>query len=180
MVDNIFISVTRVCSTIAAFWALALAFLILYDITGRAFFNSPFDGTIEIVANSMVSILFLQMPYTIYRGAHLRTAVIYQNMGDYGQRAIDVVVAALGIWFFFSIALGAWEDMLIGWEVDEREGEGSIRVPIYPVRTLLVIFACISLIAYAILGWHSLFGTRPVSDDFEREGVEGSHVDQPL
>ncbi len=180
MVDNVFNSVTRVCSTIAAFWALALAFLILYDITGRAFFNSPFDGTIEIVANSMVSILFLQLPYTIYRGAHLRTAIIYQNLSEYGQRVIDVIVALLGIWFFFSIALGAFEDMIIGWEVDEREGEGSIRVPIYPVRTLLVFFAGISLIAYVILGWHALFGTHPFSEDTELESVQGSHVDKPL
>lgn len=180
MIDNVTNSVTRVCSTIAAFWALALAFLILYDITGRTFFNTPFDGTIEIVANSMVSILFLQLPYTIYRGAHLRTAVIYQNLGDHGQRTIDFIVAALGVWFFFSIALGGWEDMIIGWEVDEREGEGSIRVPIYPVRTLLVFFAGISMLTYVVLGWHALFGTRPISDDGALEGVEGSHVDQPL
>ena len=180
MVDNVFNSVTRVCSTIAAFWALALAFLILYDISGRAFFNSPFDGTIEIVANSMVSILFLQMPYTIYRGAHLRTAVIYQNLGDFGQRSIDFIVALLGIWFFYSIAVGSWQDMIIGWEVDEREGEGSIRVPIYPVRTLLHIFAWISLIAYVVLGWHALFGTRPIVDEDESEGIEGSHLDHAL
>ncbi len=180
MVDNVFNSVSRVCSTIAAFWALALAFLILYDIVGRTFFNTPFDGTIEIVANSMVSILFLQLPYTIYRGAHLRTAVLYQNLSEFGQRAIDFTVAALGVWFFFSIALGAWEDMIIGWEVDEREGEGSIRVPIYPVRTLLVFFAGVSMIAYMILGWHALLGTRPIFYDDEMEGVEGSHVEQPL
>ena len=91
------------------FWALALSFLILYDITGRTFFNTPFDGTIEIVANSMVSILFLQLPYTIYRGAHLRTAIIYQNLGGHGQRAIDFVLAALGVWFFIAIAIGGWE-----------------------------------------------------------------------
>ena len=180
MVDNVFNSVTRVCSTIAAFWALALAFLILYDISGRAFFNSPFDGTIEIVANSMVSILFLQMPYTIYRGAHLRTAVIYQNLGDYGQRTIDFVVALLGIWFFYSIAIGSFQDMVIGWEVDEREGEGSIRVPIYPVRTLLHIFAWISLVAYVVLAWHALFGTKPIAEDDHAEGLEGSSVDHPL
>ncbi len=101
-------------------------------------------------------------------------------MSEYGQRVIDVIVALLGIWFFFSIALGAFEDMIIGWEVDEREGEGSIRVPIYPVRTLLFFFAGISLIAYAILGWHALFGTRPFEDDVEQESVEGSHVDKPL
>jgi len=86
----------------------------------------------------------------------------------------------LGVWFFFSIALGAWEDMIIGWEVDEREGEGSIRVPIYPVRTLLVFFAGVSMIAYMILGWHALLGTRPIFYDDEMEGVEGSHVEQPL
>lgn len=164
MFDHIFNNVTRVCSTIAAFWALALAFLILYDITGRTFYGKPFDGTIEIVANSMVSILFLQMPYTIYRGAHLRTAIIYQSLGPYGQRAVDFAVVLLGIWFFYSIALGGWEDMIIGWEVDEREGDGSIRVPVYPVRTLLVMFAGISVIAYVLLGWHALFGTRPIPE----------------
>ena len=105
MIDKVFNSVTRACSTIAAFWAMALAFLILWDISGRAMFNAPFDGTIEIVANSMVAILFLQMPYTIYRGAHLRTAVIYQNLNEYGQRTIDFIVALLGIWFFYSIVL---------------------------------------------------------------------------
>ena len=171
MVDNVFYSISRVCSSIAAFWALALAFLILYDITGRTFFNTPFDGTIEIVANSMVSILFLQLPYTIYRGAHLRTAIIYQNLGGHGQRAIDFVLAALDVWFFISIAIGGWGDMIIGWEVDEREGDGSIRVPIYPVRTLLVFFAGISAFAYLLLGRHAAFGSRPILDDDDLEAL---------
>ena len=180
MVDNVINSVTRVCSTIAAFWALALAFLILYDISARSFFNAPFDGTIEIVANSMVSILFLQMPYTIYRGAHLRTSVIYQNLGDMGRRAIDVVVALLGLWFFYSVAVGGWDDMVIGWQVDEREGEGSISVPIYPVRTLIIVFAGVSMVAYLVLLWHAIAGSRPISDEDEAEGLEGAHVDKPL
>ena len=167
MVDNIVNTVTRVCSTVAAFWAMALAFLILWDITGRTFFNAPFDGTIEIVANSMVSILFLQLPYTIYRGAHLRTTVVYQNLPDLGRRLIDIIVALLGIWFFWSVAVGGWEDMIIGWEVDEREGEGSIRVPIFPVRSLIIVFAIVSLIVYAVLLWHFVFGTEPITDEEE-------------
>tara|TARA_A100001037_G_scaffold222867_1_gene200711 strand:- start:1165 stop:1704 length:540 start_codon:yes stop_codon:yes gene_type:complete len=172
MIDGLMNTVTRVCSTVAAFWAMALAFLILWDITGRTFFNAPFDGTIEIVANSMVSILFLQLPYTIYRGAHLRTTVIYQNLNAIAKRGIDIVVAVLGIWFFYSIAIGGWEDMLIGWEVDEREGEGSIRVPIYPVRTLIIVFAVVSLIVYVVLLWHFVFGTTPITDEEEGKGEE--------
>ncbi|MDA0785778.1 MAG: TRAP transporter small permease [Proteobacteria bacterium] len=178
MVDNVVNTVTRVCSTVAAFWAMALAFLILWDITGRTFFNAPFDGTIEIVANSMVSILFLQLPYTIYRGAHLRTTVVYQNLNDLGRRLIDIVVALLGIWFFWSVAVGGWEDMIIGWEVDEREGEGSIRVPIYPVRSLIIVFAVVSILVYVLLLWHFVFGSQPITDEEEgtSESVAGSQI----
>ena len=178
MVDNVVNTVTRVCSTVAAFWAMALAFHILWDITGRTFFNAPFDGTIEIVANSMVSILFLQLPYTIYRGAHLRTTVVYQNLPNIGRRLIDIFVAILGIWFFWSVAVGGWEDMIIGWEVDEREGEGSIRVPIYPVRSLIIVFAIVSMFVYAVLLWHFVFGTEPITDEEEGsvEGVSGSQI----
>jgi TRAP-type C4-dicarboxylate transport system permease small subunit len=178
MVDRVVYTVTRVCSTIAAFWALALAFLILYDIMGRTFFNHPFDGTIEIVANSMVSILFLQMPYTIYRGAHLRTTVIYQNLGGFGRKMTDVIVGVLGVWFFLSIAYGGYEDMLIGWKVDEREGEGSIRVPIYPVRTMIFIFAIISAFVYGVLLVHFLSGGQAITEEEEgkTEAVSGSHI----
>ena len=178
MVDNVVNTVTRVCSTVAAFWAMALAFLILWDITGRTFFNAPFDGTIEIVANSMVSILFLQLPYTIYRGAHLRTTVIYQNLNELGRRLIDIFVAVIGVWFFWSVASGGWEDMRLGWEVDEREGEGSIRVPIYPVRSLIIVFAGVSLLVYLLLLWHFVFGTEPITEEEEGkvETVEGSQI----
>jgi TRAP-type C4-dicarboxylate transport system permease small subunit len=178
MVDRVVYTVTRVCSTIAAFWALALAFLILYDITGRTFFNSPFDGTIEIVANSMVSILFLQMPYTIYRGAHLRTTVVYQNVSATARRMIDILVGVLGVWFFLSIAYGSFEDMVIGWKVDERECEGSISVPIYPVRTMIFIFALISAFTYLVLLAHFVFGGEAITE--EEEGkvdvVSGSQI----
>ncbi len=178
MLDRVVYTVTRVCSTIAAFWAMALAFLILYDITGRTFFNAPFDGTIEIVANSMVSILFLQMPYTIYRGAHLRTTVVYQNVGPLVRRLIDITVAALGVWFFFSIALGGYEDMVIGWDVDEREGEGSIRVPVYPVRTVIFAFAVVSALTYLVLLFHFLFGGQAITEEEEGrvEDISGSQI----
>jgi len=178
MIDRGVYTVTRVMSTIAAFWALALAFLILYDIVGRTFFNSPFDGTIEIVANSMVSILFLQMPYTIYRGAHLRTTVIYMNVPDFWRRMIDVTVGILGVWFFCSIAYGGYEDMVVGWQVDEREGEGSISVPVYPVRTLIFVFALVSAFTYLVLLYHFVFGGQAITEAEEgkSEAVSGSQI----
>ena len=70
-------SSTEILSTVSAFWALLLAAIYLYDIIGREAFNSPFLGTHEIVGNSIVGILFLELPSSIKRGAMLRTTIVF-------------------------------------------------------------------------------------------------------
>jgi len=68
--------------------------------------------------------------------------------------------------------------MLIGWEVDEREGEGSIRVPVYPVRTLIFVFALVSAFTYLVLLVHFLFGGQAITEEEEGkyEPVSGSQI----
>jgi TRAP-type C4-dicarboxylate transport system permease small subunit len=168
-IDRFFDSMTRVCGTIAAFWALLLAFVIGADIFARTVLNAPMIGVIELVANCIVSIVFLQLPYAIYRGAHLRTTVIYQNTPELVRRLIDFIAYSLGIMFFVGVAWGGWEDMIIGWEVDEREGEGSIKIPVAPVRTLIILFGIISAATYLIMLLHTVLGTRPGYIDREGE-----------
>ena len=91
---------------------------------------------------------------------------------------IKFVSYYLGVLFFLSIAFGGFEDMIIGWNVDEREGEGSIRVPIYPVRTLIVIFALISAFVYGVLLVHFLSGGEAITEEEEgkHEAVSGSQI----
>lgn len=167
-IDRFFDSMTRVCGTVAAFWALLLAFVIAADITARTVLNAPMIGVPELVANCIVSIVFLQLPYAIYRGAHLRTTVIYQNTPEIVQRLIDCIAYSFGIMFFVGVAWGGWEDMIIGWEVDEREGEGSIRIPVAPIRTLIVVFGVVSAATYVLMLAHTILGSRP--GFIEREG----------
>ena len=73
---------------------------------------------------------------------------------------------------------GGYEDMIIGWEVDEREGEGSIRVPVYPVRTLIFVFALVSAFTYLVLLVHFLFGGQAITEEEEGkyEPVSGSQI----
>jgi len=104
--------------------------------------------------------------------------VIYQNLGAFARRMTDIIVAVLGVWFFLSIAYGGYEDMIIGWNVDEREGEGSIRVPVYPVRTLIFIFALVSAFVYGVLLVHFLSGGEAITEEEEgkTEAVSGSQI----
>ena len=172
-IDRFFDSMTRVCGTVSAFWAMLLAFVVAADIIARLL-NSPLIGVPELVANCIVSIVFLQLPYAIYRGAHLRTTVVYQNTPDLVKRLIDFIAYSFGIMFFVGVAWGGWDDMIIGWEVDEREGEGSIGIPVAPVRTLIIVMGIISAATYVVMLLHTVLKTRP--GYIEREG----EIEAPL
>ena len=132
---------TETLSTISAFWILLLAAIFLYDIIGRELFDTPFLGTHEIVGNSIVGILFLELPSTIKRGAMLRTTIVYYAVSTIPRRVIDCASYLLGVGLFLAIIFGGWDAMIVSWEVQEIEGAGAFEVPIYPVRTLIILFS---------------------------------------
>ena len=133
---------------IAAAWLLVLAFVILYDVIGRAVFNSPFAGAREILGNSVVAILFLQVPLAIHRGNMLRTTLIYDLTGPNGKRVIDIITFSLGVGFFVAMGVGGWADMITGWRIREFEGIGALEIPVYPIRTIAVFLSFFGAIVY--------------------------------
>ena len=149
---------TETLSTISAFWILLLAAIFLYDIVGRELFDSPFLGTHEIVGNSIVGILFLELPSTIKRGAMLRTTIVYYAVSRIPRRAIDCVSYLLGVALFLAIVFGGWDAMIVSWELQEIEGAGAFEVPIYPVRTLIILFSAICALIYLQLFYVAVTG----------------------
>lgn len=149
---------TETLSTISAFWILLLAAIFLYDIVGRELFDTPFLGTHEIVGNSIVGILFLELPSTIKRGAMLRTTIVYYAVSRISQRAIDCASYLLGVALFLAIIFGGWHAMIVSWELLEIEGAGAFEVPIYPVRTLIILFSAICALIYLQLFYVTVTG----------------------
>ena len=141
-------SLVNILNIIAAAWLLILAFVILYDVIGRAVFNSPFAGAREILGNSVVAILFLQVPLAIHCGNMLRTTLIYDLTGANGKRVIDIITFLLGAGFFVAMGVGGWHDMITGWRIREFEGIGALEIPVYPLRTMAVFLSFLGAIVY--------------------------------
>lgn len=138
-------------NTLATVWVFLLAFVILADVIGRGFFSAPFQGTSEIVANSIAAIVFLQFPLAIQQGALLRSTFLLDRFPTVMRRLVDGVGYLLGAALFAAMALGGWEDMIIGWQIGEIEGEGAFRVPVYPVRTVIVLLSGIGALLFLLL-----------------------------
>ena len=144
-------------NVISAVWIGSVALLILFDVTGREFFNSPIYGTNEIVSNSVLSILFLQLPLSILSRSALRTTIFYGVVGTRGKGWIDAVSYALAGLLFLCIAIGSWPNMIEGWEILEQEGSGIVNIPVYPIRTLVIVVSAMAFVVCSLLVYQSLF-----------------------
>jgi len=132
----------------ATIWAFLLAVVILVDVIGRSAFGAPLQGTKEIVGNSIVAVAFLQFPLAVQDRTLLRSTFLFDRMSRSARRAINVISALLGAAVFTAIAVGGWSDMIIGWKIGEFEGEGALRIPVYPVRTVVVVLSAVCALAF--------------------------------
>ena len=147
----------RALNVMSAVWLASVALLILYDVVGREAFGSPFHGTNEIVSNSVVSILFLQLPLSILTRSSLRTTILYDHVGDWGKALIEATSYILAATLFLVIAIGSWPNMIEGWAILEQEGSGIVNIPVYPIRTLVIVVSAITFVVCSLLVYQSLF-----------------------
>jgi len=142
---------------LAAVWAFVLCFIILADVIGRTFFNAPLHGTIEIVANSIVMIVFLQAGYAIRSYSMLRTEVLINALGPSAQRVAFGFADLLGAAFFLVILIGAFDPAIRAFVNGEFEGEGALRVPVWPTRFVILLGSGLSIINYLVLFYIDVF-----------------------
>ena len=142
---------------VAAIWAFGLAFLILANIIGRSVFDSPVYGTAEIVATSIVIIVFLQVGYAIRSQSMLRADFLVIHLPFQIQRFFLVLGYLLGAVFFLMIITGGLEESVLSYIEGEFEGEGALRVPSWPARWMVMIGSVLALINYLVLAYIEVF-----------------------
>ena len=136
---------------ISAFWVLIIALIIFVDVIGRAFFDKPLLGTVEILKNSIVAITFLQLPLAIYSETMLQTTIFYDMVCKRLRKFMRTLSSVLGFLFFALLVYSSWEPFLEAFSIGEYEGEGALRVPTYPVRFLIVLTSAFAAFVYLYL-----------------------------
>jgi TRAP-type C4-dicarboxylate transport system permease small subunit len=149
-------SFSSALNVVSAFWLFSIAVLILYDVLGREVFGVPFHGTNEIVSNSVLSILMLQLPLTIINRSSLRTTIVYGKLSPRGKSIVEALSYLLAALIFLGIAYGSWENMIESWDILEQEGSGVVEIPVYPIRTLVVFIGIIGGAVCSLMIYNSL------------------------
>jgi len=150
---------TRTLMVLGAVWAFVLCFFILADIIFRAL-NMPISGTKEIVANSVVIILFMQVGFAVRSGAMLRADFLVLLMPKGVQKALAILALLLGAVFFFFLLKAGITPALRSFAGGEFDGEGALKVPVWPARFAILIGAGLAGINYLLLCLIEAFGLR--------------------
>lgn len=150
---NTHISGARLLHIFSVFWTLALAILIFGDVAGRILFSQPIPGTKELIQNSVVTITFLQIPLAIYSGSMLRTSILSDAMPPALRKLLRTFASILGFALFLALIWGMVPSFLDAYRIGEYEGEGSLRVPTWPVRGAITVMSAFGALAYAQMIW---------------------------
>jgi len=141
----------------AAAWTFGLAFLVMGNIIGRTVFDAPIYGTAEIVAASIVIVVFLQAGYAIRSRSMLKADFLVVHLPEKVQRTLLAIGYLLGAAFFLMIVTGGWEESIRSFVEGEYEGEGALRVPSWPARWTVLIGSALAVINYLVMAYIDLF-----------------------
>jgi TRAP-type C4-dicarboxylate transport system permease small subunit len=158
----------------AAAWAFGLSFLVMANIIGRTYFDFPIYGTAEIVAASIVIVVFLQAGYAIRSRSMLKADFLVEHLPDKVQRTLLAIGYLLGAAFFLMIITGGWEESIASYVEGEYEGEGALRVPSWPARWTVLIGSGIAMMNYLVMAYIDVF--KPELQDSEVAAAAG-HID---
>jgi TRAP-type C4-dicarboxylate transport system permease small subunit len=142
---------------LAAAWAFALSFLVLADIIGRGVFDAPVHGTAEMIAASIVIIVFLQVGYAIRSRSMLKADFLVSRFPAGVQRFLLAIGYLLGAAFFIMIITGGWEESILSYVENEYEGEGALQVPSWPARWTVLLGSVLAVINYCVMAYIDVF-----------------------
>ena len=150
-------SLTKLLMILAAAWAFILCFFILADIIFRAM-NMPLQGTKEIVANSVVMIVFLQVGFAVRSNSMLRADFLTSALGPVPRRILVVIGLLLGAAFFLFLMKAGVKPAMRSFANGEFDGEGALRVPVWPARYTIIFGSALAGLNYLLLAAIEAFG----------------------
>ena len=142
----------------AGMWAFFLGFYICADVIARNL-NLYVQGTNEIVRDSIVMMVFLQIAYCVRIGGMLRADFLMGFMSAGVIRVLNVIGYVLAILFFAAIIYGSWGPAIESIRIGEFQGDGAVRVPTWPSRFAILLGSSLVILNYVLMIIDEIKGT---------------------
>lgn len=150
-IDRAFSALLTNLNAFSAIIIFGLMLIITTDVVARGALNSPIQGVAEIVSNAIIILCFLQIPYVLMEGTHLRSTIIYDKVGVKGKCIIDIAAYILGALIFAFILYSSWPGFLRAVAISDAELAGTLRISTIPGRFSILLGSTLMIIEFILL-----------------------------
>ena len=180
-IDRAYSVVPTILSYLASSSIVFMMLMICADIFMRFFFNAPITGVAEIIANLIVTAVFLQFGSTIRDGRLIRADFV---MGHWSRhkpalaRVADIVFFSVGALAMAAALSWLARDFAEAYRTNEFTGAaGAYIIQLWPFKLGVVVgcaaalIECLRAIAQALLElrWRSS-AEKPMQPSLKRDG----------
>lgn len=138
----------KALNSVGTAWIFLLMLIINADVFSRVLFNAPIDGVAELVALSIVGIVFLQLGDTVRAGRLTRSDGFFNRVVQRKPRLgmlLSIFYDLCGAAFFIAILIGSVPYFVDAYTSGYYVGtEGLFTIPVWPVKLILVV-SCITV-----------------------------------
>ncbi len=147
--------VTGAMNALGTLWILALMVLINTDVLGRNLAGKPLSGVPELVALSIVGIVFLQLADTLRAGRFTRADVLLDRLALGSPRAcaaLHTLFHAVGAALLVVILWASWSPLVESIRIQEYVGAiGDFQAPVWPIRLITLLGLGVTALVYGLL-----------------------------
>lgn len=144
-------------SAVGSIWIFCLMVVIVADVIGRSFLNSPIVGVAEIAGRSVVAIVFLQLASAVLQHRLTRADLLLRVIGHRSngtRRALEGTFTLTAALVFALIFVAALPETQGTFASNEFFGvQGVFIIPLWPFRFLMsggALLACVAAVLVTI------------------------------
>lgn len=157
-------------AVIGGLGVVGLMVIINADVVGRGFFGAPVPATAEIVSASIVSIVFLQLPYATASGRNIRSDMLLGRVRARSARlgdGVDALHHLLGTLMLAVLLRYVWPEAISAIEEGETVGlYGVFTMPRWPYVVAVLAGCCLTLAHFALLTLgYAIRAARPAAPE---------------
>ena len=97
LLEKISFSVTRFINAIGVFFLAVMMIIITLDVILRYFFNSPIDGSLELIRFVLVLTVLLAIPYTTVRKQHVSIDIVTSKLSEKTRYRLESLMVFLAL-----------------------------------------------------------------------------------
>ena len=142
-------AVSTAAGWLAGWFIVPMTVAVMYEVIARYAFRAPTRWSYEVSYMLYGAQFMLAAAYTLLKGGHIRTDVLYERWSARTRATVDAVCY---VFFFFPSMLcilyaGAAEARQ-AWEIGERTGLRivGVSVPMYAVKAVIPLTAALLLL----------------------------------